>query len=208
MGDYRHILRLESVHAFPGGGQDCGDYTWAIQWYLSNGASGPKGGFVLQHIVVKFEITDCDDKDITLEVLNKRLGKVGNADGGKTFDFREAFEFDKDQYFSKRMSDDHEKDDDTYKGEYFGFCTKGKEVTTGRASYHEGNVPASFTPKNPKTLAGSVPSTVMGAHTDFPKIAAGTKVVNHDLTVEWDCCGPDKKGVRAKTKKVYQDPQK
>jgi hypothetical protein len=196
-------LTITEVQPFDPG--FCGAHTWVIQWKITEDA--PKGGgHVVQKVSRNYNITDCDGKDITLDQMKKKVKKKGNKDGGTTIEFREAWPINEGQKVTK-WAEKGDNKDDLYSSVEFDICTIGTITTTGRAKFHNGALPAGWVSFNKDTLAGILQSTTDDPSTDKPPLDAGTPAVNHDLTVKWDCCGPDKKGVRARTEKVYQDPK-
>src|SRR6185503_5264062 len=44
---------------------NCGNYRWVIQWQLNKETT--KGGWIVQHVEVTYDVKDCDDKPIDVK---------------------------------------------------------------------------------------------------------------------------------------------
>ena len=162
---------------------DCGQFSWTIQWKLD--AVTKKGGWIVQHVTVDFDVKDCDDKAIDVKKHTK--GVVDPS----YWPLWEAWEVNKNSDVTK-YADKGDKDDDEYAMPSFGDCTKGKITITGVADYYDGLA----LPKPPFAVTNKPPAGILPSTTTDPKLGKGSGSVNHNIVAEWNCCP---KGTKGKT---------
>jgi RHS repeat-associated protein len=174
----------------------CGGFLWPIRWALD--AASKAGGWIVQKVNVRFNVTDCDGKKIDIKTLTN-----GRVDPG-WWPFWEAWRVDKGQT-QTTLAQIGRPADDFYGSEVFGACTKGDVQIEGTAQFYEGlTLPPDFkvglallmpNPMNPFTAllfydtaflpspAGFLPATKAE-----PKLMGGTGVIKHNLKAAWNCC--------------------
>ena len=157
---------------------DCGELdTWVIQWCFSSKVT-PRGGDIIQHVNVKFNVTDCSNNPV----------KHPSDDG--RWNYWESWPVDVG-YSITTFAETGDTTDDTYNIPGAGDNTKGTVVFQNTARFYEAILlPDSFIPNNPATYAHILFSTAVNPHLN-PDTA--TPSIPHSITLSWNCCCPNKK---------------
>ena len=162
---------------------NCGNFEWIIQWILH--AITAKGGWVIQHVQVKFDVKDCDNKPIDVKKHTKGLLDP------KWWPVWEAWKINKKQKVTTYAEKGDDQDDRYYMPE-FGECTKGTITMQGSADFFEDlTLPKDF------TVSNKPPTYILPATKTDPKLKGGSGAIKHNAKAEWDCCP---KGTVAETK--------
>ncbi|MEJ1974198.1 MAG: RHS repeat-associated core domain-containing protein [Lacunisphaera sp.] len=141
---------------------------WVVQWLLANPSA--KGGWIVQHITVGFNVTDSSGKPVTHP-----------ADSGK-WNYWEAWQVGPGGKVTTYAATG-DVYDDMYRISGAGPGTRGTVTFTGEARFYEGlNLPSSFVPNNPNTYAGILPATTVD-----PKLPTNnaTPPVDHSIIIKW-----------------------
>lgn len=178
-------IQIQEVSPFAVG--DCGEFTWSIRWKKKTPA-GKRGVFILQKVEVHEHVEDCCGRDITLETLQRVIGKVGNAHRGRTFQFWEVWQVNPFKDVTTYIERDATDYDDIFASPSFGEGTKGTIKVFGEygevvGKFTEWAPQAIFTKNNPKTLAQGLHSSEFS-----PRISNVSHQRRHEIGVEWDCC--------------------
>jgi len=164
-------------------GKDCGEFNWSIKWMLDMATT--IGGYIVQHVSVTFDATDCKGNKLSKADIKKKSG--ADPDWWPLW---EAWKVDKNKTVT--IYDGLSPFDDQYHINGLGDNTCGKITIIGSADFYDGLIlPTSFQDKNAPP-AGILPVT----NTD-PKLTGGSGAIKHNLTSEWNCC-PDSKDKKSK----------
>jgi RHS repeat-associated protein len=157
-------LSYATVGGAPAAGS-CGEFLWTIEWLLNE--PSPNGGWIIQHITMNLNITDCSGAPI-LNPANQT-------------NYWEAFYVSPGSPISNSL--DNWGNDTAYIP-----CSIGSFEMTGDANFYDGlTLPSSF------KVTGQPPSVYAPATTQAPFLTGGGQAVVRTLTATWDCChGTDK----------------
>jgi hypothetical protein len=156
---------------------DCGRFDWKIKWFLTPAPLASEA-WIVQHVVAKYDITDCDGTKQNLTNPDYyeawRIGKNGEAMPKYTYDFKGDGTQSTVDYSANAGTDD----------EFYRFSrgdTKGSWTIDADAAYQATIKPGEFAP-NSVIFAGSLPAT-----TTKPT-NLGTTSIHRHVEAKWDCC--------------------
>jgi RHS repeat-associated protein len=146
----------------------CGNFKWAADFVLDEGAPG--NGYVIQHVHMKqSDIVNCDTPPRVLEPA-------------KDEEYWEAFEI-KDKQKQPDDRDVFEMQFVNASGRYDACCTKGSMEIAGEAIFYYGDfkLPADFK-KGAVSGAGDLRATKIDPH------LSGRNPATRKIKVSWNCC--------------------
>jgi len=150
---------------------NCGKYEWKVNFNLPAKSPSLAGGYFVQDVSMHIDGDHCGDETA-----------VARCDG--SFHYWEAWHVKPGGTQDEKVADGTETYTDNYGWETCGKGTKGTFTVIGTVKFYEGlTLPASFIPKNPKTLARELPST-----DEDPDLKGGTPAQHHSIKGHWNCC--------------------
>jgi len=146
----------------------CGGYIWAVKFSLAK--PSPKGGYIIQEITTKRKATvNCPRYYTEVDITFYEAWKVNPGESVS--------------YYIQNNPDDPEEYDDMF-GCNSWDKSEGFEVTTGKLGFFEEfKMTADWYSNNPKTLAGSLPSTLTK-----PSGWDDAPTASHNISTDWKCC--------------------
>ncbi|MDD4018317.1 MAG: hypothetical protein PHV28_10280, partial [Kiritimatiellae bacterium] len=136
------------------------------------------GGYIVQKITKRADITDCEGKPLKHPYLPKETT------------YWEAWKVNQGSmmtiYGAAGTADDH------YWMPSPGSCTKGSVTIVGEARYYDGLdvMQFHFLPNNPLTSAGILPATITNPVLPIDNV---TDQVFHSIRLDWGCSNSEKK---------------
>ena len=169
--------KLKKREVNPPTTDDCGGFSWPVQWSIENKDASTKG-WIVQKVDVKSDVFNCDASRVDLEKTNSWKPSL--------VPYWEAWKVDGGNVFVGDSNSPHQAD--TFSQGPLGDNTKGTTKMLGTADFYPNLVlPASFKVR-PAHPAHSLPVA-----TSDPSLSGGTGNLNHNLTATWDCCTANKK---------------
>jgi hypothetical protein len=156
---------------------ECGRFSWKIKWFLTPAPLASEA-WIVQHVVAKYDITDCDGTKENLTNWDYyeawRIGKDGEAMPKYSYDFKGDGTQSTVDYSKNAPTDD----------EFFKIRhgdTKGSWTIDADAAYQATIKPGEFVPDS-VIPAGGLPATKTKP-TNF-----GTTTIHRHAEAKWDCC--------------------
>lgn len=154
----------------------CGTFSpWVITWHLSDAAK--MGGYVIQHMRIKFNVTDCK----------------GNKISKPDYDYYEAISW----IYSGGLQTGNKGDDQWFNTMKNSILTKGSVTFEGTATFYDNGLsPKGFSPGNGFGNGPGQGPWGYAPHSSGPPSPpsswSGNGSVSRTLTASWNCCCPHK----------------
>jgi len=180
------VLKATTVGSIYAG--NAGEYSWTIQWSVSDSSDSINGGQILQDVEYRYDIKDCSGKSLRNDTVKySEIWRV--LPGSTTVDgFAHKNLTEVDYGTSQNASRD------TFSGVGYS-CTKGSITEVGYARYHSNQAQP-----NPAwsegfggngTYSGNLQSSLKNPN--WPKGPSTSKLVKRSIRVRWDACGEGSK---------------